>query len=310
MNAADGPTDTAGLATPPDPQPEQDAWPVPPGIAEVHDLLHILSVYGRHLHDTLQARALVRGFATIAQFFGSVAQATILAHLCRGLMRCQALDRLLRARVMRGVDLRAVAPRTPADGPPADGPPGDDATAGAPPADGTAPPAPLTEEQREAARAAAARRAEARVRRRIAASQPLSFATMPSMAEIEAEVRRAPIGRSLVLICRDFGIAPSLCAVPFWNRLFDAFRQYGGSLGQLVLEMRRRAEVYEKHELDRRPELGWPEESRAGVQRVLGFFIGETPVGPSRWMPAWEPGSSMAVPAAVEAFTVLATGPP
>jgi hypothetical protein len=84
----------------------------------------------------------------------------------------------------------------------------------------------------------------------------------------------------------------------FWHRLFDAIRLYRGSLGSLVLEVKRRAQRFDK-EAWKHPGLELPEETRDGIRRVLGFFIGETPVDP------------FAVVAAPGALVVAAaTGPP
>ena len=47
----------------------------------------ILAAYGRHLADTIEHAPSARGFATIAQFFGTVTIDDILAHIQRGLMR-------------------------------------------------------------------------------------------------------------------------------------------------------------------------------------------------------------------------------
>ena len=62
-------------------------------IAEILAVVSILAGYGRHLAQTLEQRAVARGFATIARFFGTVALDTILAHIQRGLMRAIALER-------------------------------------------------------------------------------------------------------------------------------------------------------------------------------------------------------------------------
>ena len=79
----------------PAPLPAKDrpARPVPPRIAEILAILSILASYGRHLGQTLEHRAVARGFATIAQYFGTVSIETILAHIHRGLMRAIALER-------------------------------------------------------------------------------------------------------------------------------------------------------------------------------------------------------------------------
>ena len=121
---------------------------------------------------------------------------------------------------------------------------------------------------------------------------------MPRMETIEAEVRRSPVGRTIAAICRDFGISPALCDGAFWNRLFDSIRLYRGSLPSLVLEVKRREQRFYKEEW-RHPGLELPEETRSGIRRVLGFFIGESPVDPF----AVAAGPMAAVAAA-------ATGPP
>ena len=118
------------------------------------------------------------------------------------------------------------------------------------------------------------------------------------MEAIDAEVRRSPVGRTIAAICRDFGISPSLCDGTFWNRLFDAIRLYRGSLASLVLEVRRRERRFEKEEW-KHPGLEWPEETREGIRRVLGFLIGEDPVDP--FAVAAAPGAGVAA---------AATGPP
>ncbi len=74
-------------------------------------IVRILIGYGLHLAETLEHRAAARGFATIAQFFGTARVATIHARLCRGLLRAMALERVLLARAARGRDLVAYTPR-------------------------------------------------------------------------------------------------------------------------------------------------------------------------------------------------------
>ncbi len=289
MSAA---TTTAGLPSRSAPPQDRPASPVPDGIAEILAVLAILIDYGRHLGQTLEQRAVARGFATIAQYFGTVAFDTILAHIQRGLMRAIALQRLLLLRAARGRDLQIPAPRAPSRREP----PAQDAPVTAQPA-GQTPPATLTPDP-EAAAQAAARQAEARLARHLAASKPLTLRTLPRMEAIEAEVRRSPVGRTIAAICRDLGVSPSLCDSAFWNRLFDAIRLYRGSLGSLVLEVKRREQRFEKEEW-KHPGLELPEETRNGIRRVLGFLIGEPPVDP--FAVAAAPGARVAA---------AATGPP
>jgi hypothetical protein len=303
VSSAPNPAGLSPQSDPPQDRPGRPA-PAPAGIAEILAIVSILAAYGRHLGQTLEQRAVARGFATIARFFGTVAFNTILAHIHRGLMRTIALERMLLRRAARGHDLSIQAPRAPSPRhPPANDAPDTGQTAASPPP-ATLTPAQDAATQAATARAATAREAaarEARARlaaRRTAASQPLTLDTLPPMEAIEAEVRRSPIGRTIAAICRDFGIAPSLCEGTFWNRLFDAIRLHRGSLGSLVLEVNRRERRFGKEDW-KHPGLELPEDTRAGIRRVLGFFIGELPLNPF---------AVMAGPMAPVA--AAATGPP
>jgi hypothetical protein len=281
---------TAALSPLSDPPQDRPAKPTPVRIAEILAVVSVLATYGRHLVQTLEQHAVARGFATIARFFGTVAIDTILAHIQRGLMRAIALERMLRTRAARGYDLRILAPRAPSPRqPPSEDQPDTGQTEDQTPA------AALTPEPDAAAQA------EARLTRSLAATEPLTLDSLPCMEAIEAEVRRSPVGRTIAAICRDLGISPSLCDGAFWNRLFDAIRLYRGSLGSLVLEVKRREQLFDK-EAWKRPGMEWPEETRHGVRRVLGFFIGENPVDPV------DPFAVVAAPMA--AVAAAATGPP
>jgi hypothetical protein len=274
---------------------------MPARIAEVLDIAGILAAYGRHLADTIEHRALWRGFATIAQFFGTASLAIILPNLRRGIMRAVALQRVLLARAGRRRDLvirarRVPAPRAAAPSAPPLAEPLPDPQAATvadqpapvdqPPAQ---PPAPLDRPG---------------IKRR---SLPLD--ALSSMEAFEAEARRRPVGQTIAAICRDLGISPTLCEGGFWNRVFDAIRWYGGSLGTVVLEMRQREKSFEQ-EQDRHPTVGFAELTREAAQRALGFRIGEPPVDPHR------PEHAPAAPAAViapdepEPVPAAATGPP
>ena len=147
----------------------------------------------------------------------------------------------------------------------------------------------------------------ARPAHRTGPEEPLSFETMPSMAEVEAKVRRRSPGQTIVAICRDLGISPSLCEGTFWNRVFTAIHCYRGSVSKVVLEMNRREKLFDKEDW-KHPNLGLPEQTREGIRRVLGFFIGEKPVNPFRRLPA--PSALPALPAPDMPIAATATGPP
>src|ERR1700733_1007413 len=147
---------TPGLSPPSAPAKDRPSKPAPARIAEILGIVSVLLTYGRHLVATLEQRAVARGFATIARFFGTVAFNTILAHLQRGLMRAIALEHMLLRRAARGRDLRIPTPRTaPCYEPAAEDAPDTGQTAGPAPAEA------LTPEQDAAAQAAAVAQAAA-----------------------------------------------------------------------------------------------------------------------------------------------------
>ena len=268
---------------------------VTPNVTFVLSVLAILTGYGRHLAQTLEKRSVGRGFATIARFFGTAVFDTILAHLHRGLRRAIALEKLLMRRAAQGRDLRMQAPRDRFRDEPAD-----DAAAEV-----------LTPEQEEVARVvaramadiaaeAAAIRAGERLSRRIGRNEPLTLDTVPSMEVIEAQVARSPVGRTIGLICRDFGVSPLLCDGAFWSALFDAIRLHRGSASGLARELQRRETRFDKDDW-KYPGLALPENSREGALRVLGFRIGDEP--------DW-PGVDAMVGLGVGVVPAVATGPP
>jgi hypothetical protein len=256
-------------------------------IAALLHTVRILLGFGRHLAATAQARSASPDFNAIAACFGTGRLSAIFAHLQRGLLRAAALERVLLARAARGRDIHFTAPRerpatTPAD-PPAGQPPD-------PPAD-------------QPAEAPAAQPAEASVARKAPPpSRPPGWNDpelfMPTPEQLEAQVRRRPIGQTLVEICLDLAVVPGFCTGAFWNTLFDSIRLHGGSVAVLMLEKVRREEAFAE-EQDRKPGSNWDwlEMGREAFRRVLGFFIGEA---------ADEPFDPLPGPRAA----AVATGPP
>ena len=252
MNDADP---TSGPSSPPDPPQGRPGKPVPQNIADLLDIVRILLGYGLHLAETLEHRAVARGFATLAQFFGTARLPPIRARIARGLLRALALERVLLARAARGRDLVFYTPRTRAapDAQPA---------------------------HTQAVPTAGATPHRARPVRRPDANEPPDSANLPTVAQLQAEIRRRPIGRTLADICSDLGISPSLCEGRLWLSISCAIMWYRGSLPKLMKEFRRREVHFCDTEADRNPALGWPEPTRDGIRRRLGFFIGERPVTP------------------------------
>ena len=104
---------------------------------------------------------------------------------------------------------------------------------------------------------------------------------MPTQEDLDRQVRRRSIGRTLAEICLDLGVVPILCSSAFWNELFDIMNGFGGSIAALMREKSSRRAAFDKQQ-DRVRDSNWDwvRMSRDGIRQVLGFFIGEPPVNP------------------------------
>jgi hypothetical protein len=267
---------------------------MPARIAAMLHTVRVLLGFGRHLAETAKDRSASTDFNAIAVCFGTSRLCTILAHVQRGLLRAAALERVLLARAARGRDIQFVFPRErPTTPPPA--PP--DPPAAEPPAN---PPAAELSAEAPAEQPADAPIAPkpARPSRPFGWNDPELF--MPTPEQLEAQVRRRPLGRTIVDICLDLAVMPGFCTGPFWNTLFDSIRLHGGSVAVLMLEKVRREEAFSE-EQDKKigSNWDWQEMGRDAFRRVLGFFIGEATAEPFDPLP--EPYAQ--APA-------VATGPP
>ena len=257
------PNATAGLSPPQGPKQDRPSKPMPEGIAAVLVLVRILLEYGRHLTETLEHRAAARSFSVIAQFFGTARLPAILARLSHGILRAMALESVLLARAARGRDLVIFQPRFRAERP---------AAAPQPAAEQTPPkPRPVRAELPE----------------------------YPTLEQLQADIRRRPIGHAMADICRDLGVSSSLCDGRFWTSLYCAIAWYRGNFAKYYKEIRgRETEFADEWDRDGTRALDWPERTRDGIRRILGFFIGEEPVNP--FPPSAPPGL----------LAAGATGPP
>ena len=258
------------VASPPDPPQDRPDHAVPERIAFLLHAARTLLGYGRHLIATVRHRAAAPSFNAIAACFGTDNLSTILAHLNRGILRAAALERVLLARAATGHDIDLVESRTHT--PPAQPAPAD------PQAEPPAPPA-------------AARKLTPRPSRPAGWNDPEFF--MPTVQDLERQVRRRPLGRTILDICLDLGVVPGFCTAAFWNELFDIMHCFGGSVATLMRQRCRREQAFAQQQ-DRRPGSNWDwlRLKRDAARQVLGFFIGEPPLDP------------------LEPDAALATGPP
>ena len=107
----------------------------------------------------------------------------------------------------------------------------------------------------------------------------------PTLEQLQAHIRRRPVGQAIADICRDLGISPSLCEGTLWNAIYEAITWYRGSFHRYYRDIRKRQVTYaDEWDRDRTHAFDWPEQTRNGIRGALGFFIGEpgaSPVPPS-----------------------------
>ncbi len=267
-------------ASPDDPQPDRPGETVitrtmPARIAALLHTVRIMLGFGRHLEATAKQRSASSDFNAIAACFGTGRLFAIMAHLQRGILRATALENVLLARAARGRDIGVGVPRRhviteltmPAD-PPVE-PPVD------PPAEQpAAPPVEQPAASAEPPTEAPVARKNPRPSLPIGWDDPELF--MPTLKELEAQVRRRPLGRTLVDICLDLAVVPGFCASPFLNELLDGIRLRGGSIGVLMVSKMHREQAFCK-EQDRKVGSNWDWQTltQDAVRRMLGGLIGE-----------------------------------
>ena len=247
-------TSSPPVASSPDPPQDHAATTLPHNISVLLQAVGILLDYGRHLIDTVRHRASAPNFNAIAVNFGTANIATILAHLNRGILRAGALQRFLLARAATGRDFDFVDrhPRTPQP---------------------QLAPADTRTEQ------SAARKPAPRPLGPADSDDPELF--NPDLLDLERQVRRRPIGRTISDICSDLAVVPGICTAPFWAALTEMMLCLGGNIATLMQEKTQRREAFIR-EQNSQPGSNWDwlRLEPDAIRQVLGFFIGEPPVNP------------------------------
>jgi len=198
--------DVPDSASPPDPPQDQPGktTPVPEYISAFLYAVGILLDYGRHLLGTVKHRSTAPTFPTIAAAFGTANLATIRARLNRGILRATALENVLLARAANGRDIEMVTRRTHTDEPP--------------PAPADTLPVQLAD---QLPKSKAARRPS------LLSGQDDPELFMPTLEELERQVRRRSFGRTIGEICLDLAVMPGLCTPAFWNGIFEPMHYFG-----------------------------------------------------------------------------------
>ena len=225
------------------PDPPKDRSPtVPERLAALLHLVRVLLGHGRRLTETISAKAASPSFAPMAAVLGTHGTLSILTRVQRGILRLIALENYLLARAKKGRDAAVLSPR---------------------------------ERERAPARPTAEPPAEEPARPRRLPFDPDSL-HIPTLKELEAEVRRRPIGRTIAYICMDLAVVPGFCTDEFWSEIRDTLRYYGGSMTAIYTVRAQREQTY-KRERDQHPETwvwDWWDLRRPRGQQVLGYLIG------------------------------------
>jgi hypothetical protein len=219
-------------------------------------VLHVargLIAYARHF--TAAERVAIPEIAMAAAIFGTCDLAPILFRMRRGILRALALERYLLDLAARGRTLRFHRPDylvlLPHHHPPAQ------------------PPGPK-------------RAAPASLRRKdpslLGPDDPRAYC-MPTEAELDARVRRSPVGRTITYICPGLGVLPNLFESSMWGGRYAILRGYRGNLHRLY-ELHDKRQVTFQRERDRMPDtwhIEWRVGSKEIMRKVLGCLIGEEP---------------------------------
>ena len=231
----------------------QDGTAIPTCIGAILSLVRTLLGYAKHLDRTLPDCTEHRHFPSIAHGFGTHDLRRILGHVHRGILRAMMLERYLLARAAQGRDIEATPPPGPAE------------------------PEEIAALDIELRAPAKPRAAQLRARR-VDPDDPMHF-SMPTLKELEAQVRSRPIGRTIAEICMDLGIAANMCDGATWTELYAAMAHFGGSFETFFTVQERRRKAFKKERERRTDNRGydWQDRPKDAIRELLGYLLGESP---------------------------------
>ena len=236
------------------PKGDRSSKAVPTYIAAILDIVRVLIGYGKHLDVTLPEQAEHPRFPTLAAGFGTHDLRRILNHVQRGILRAMMLQRFLLARAAQGRDIEPTAPPEPAEQ-----------------ADIDALEIKLRTPRKTAPRAP-----------RIDPDDPMHF-RMPTLKELESQVRRRSVGRTIAEICLDLGITAPTSEAGFWNEIYITLLHFGGSSEDFFGTQLSRRKAFEK-EREKRPDtwkFDWLDRPKDAIRQMLGYLLGEPPPIPT-----------------------------
>ena len=239
MHPTEPPTESA--------QPEKEM----PCIAFLLHVVRILLGYGKHLDATLPTKTDHHRYSTIAGAFGTHDIRHILGHIQRGLLRAMMLERFLLARAAQGRDIEPTPPPAPAEPKDIEG-------------------LELKLRPPSKPRVKAERRAPTNP------DDPLNF-YIPTLKELEAQIRRQPVGQTIADICLDLGITPSFCEGATWSDILRTLMHFGANLEEFFDVQKHRRKTYDRiwDKLPMTIIYDWQDKPREVFQQIFGFLIGQ-----------------------------------
>jgi hypothetical protein len=241
---------SASTEPPASPQENRPGTAMPTCIAAILGVVRILLGYGKHLDQTLLDETAHPGFPALAVGFGTHDLRRILAHVQRGILRAMMLQQYLLARAAQGRDIEPTQPPAPAE-----------------PADIEAMEIKLRQPRKTPRRAPSTD-----------PDDPLNF-SMPTLKELESQVRRRSVGRTIAEICMDLGVTPGSCEGAFWHEFYQTLTHFGGKFEDFFEVQERRREAFKK-ERDKLPNTGnwdWMDRPKEAIRQLLGYLLGEPP---------------------------------
>jgi hypothetical protein len=217
---------SASTEPPASPQGSRSSTVMPTCIAAILNVVRTLLGYGKHLDRILPDQTTHSGFPAIAIGFGTHDLRRILAHVQRGILRAMMLQQYLLARAAQGRDIEPTERPVPAEQADIEG---------------------LEMKLRPPSQSRAKPK-------KIHSDDPLNF-SMPTLQELESQVRRRSIGRTIAEICMDLGVTPSSSEGAFWNEFFLILTEFGGKFADFS-EVRERRKTSFQKERDKRQNTG------------------------------------------------------
>ena len=244
---------SARTEPPASPQEARSSTPMPACIAAILSIVRVILGYGKHLDATLPEKTDHPRFPTLAASFGTHDIRRILAHVQRGILRAMMLERFLLARVVQGRDIEPTDRPEPAEQ-----------------AD--------IEALEMKLRPPAAPRAKTTRQPKIDPDDPAHF-VMPTLEELESQVRRRSVGRTIVDICLDLGIAPTTCEAGLWHEIYLTLTNFGGKFEDFFAVHESRKETFqrERNKLPNTWNFDWRDKPKDAMRQILGYLLGEPP---------------------------------